>query len=307
MDGTVGSPERVECVSQRPCLLCGDERRRQRFPGTRLSWIVECVSCGIVFSDPQPSDAELQAIYDEHYYEQFGFVEGAHSADQGLARTKRATYARMLASAAPEVRSAGRRLLDVGCGLGFSLLAARDAGFEALGVDPLGPEDPEHHPGRRIIRGTLETFSDPVPFDLVSLIDVIEHVRDPVATLRRAAELLAPGGALLVATNDSSSLGARLLGPRWTHYHRAHLWFFTPRTLARVVELAGLEVVRDVPAQRVYNLEYVASILARSENFEGAAKLARVLLAITPGPLQRLPWPPVREGFVLVARKRTAT
>jgi SAM-dependent methyltransferase len=259
-----------------------------------------------VCADPQPSEEELQGIYDAHYYEQFGFVEGPHANDEGLARTKRMTYARMLAVARPEIRSSGRRLLDVGCGLGFSLLAARDAGFEALGLDPLGPEDPDQRPGRRILRGTLETFSDPGPFDLISMVDVIEHVRDPIAALRRAGELLAPGGVLLIATNDSSSFGARVLGSRWMHYHRAHLWFFTPRTLAAIVERAGLEVVRTVPATRVYNLEYVASILARAKNFELAAKLSRAVLALAPGSVLRWPWPPLPEGFVLVARQRVA-
>jgi SAM-dependent methyltransferase len=256
-----------------------------------------------VRADPQPSDADLASIYDEHYYEQFGFTEGPHANDGGLSRMKQATYARMLEVARPEVRSHTGRLLDVGCGVGFSLLAAAAAGFEPLGLDPLAPRDPTHYPGRRIERGMLETFRDARGFDIVSLIDVIEHVRDPVSTLAHAAELLAPGGVLLLATNDSSSIGARLLGSRWTHYHRAHLWFFTPRTLGSVAERAGLEVIRTRSAARVYNLEYLASVIARGENFPLAARLARLLLRMSPAPLLRGSWPPVHEGFVLIARK----
>jgi SAM-dependent methyltransferase len=280
---------------------CSHARRRPRFRRA-LPWVVECPECGLAFADPQPSDDELGAIYDEHYYEQFGFASGPHANNGGLERMKRATYARMLAVARPEVQSSTGRLLDVGCGVGFSLLAAAEAGFEALGLDPLAPADPAERPGRHIARGTLETFSDERGFDVVSMIDVIEHVRDPVATLARAGALLAPGGVLLLATNDSSSFGARLLGPRWTHYHRAHLWFFTPRTLGEMAEQAGLEVVRREPARRVYNLEYLASVIARGENFALASALARLLLRITPARLSRLAFPPVPEGFVLVAR-----
>lgn len=284
-----------------PCIVCGARARARPMPA--LPWVARCETCGLVYADPQPSDGELEAIYDQHYYEQFGFVEGPGASDEALARTKRATYARMLARALPQVRSGGRRLLDVGCGLGFSLLAAAEAGMDATGLDPLGPEDPRGRPGRTIVRGVLETYVPERAFDVVSLIDVIEHVRDPVATLRRASALLAPGGVLLLATNDSSSAGARLLGHRWTHYHRAHLWFFTPHTLREVTEKAGFDVLFTEGAARVYSLDYIASILARGTNFEAAAKVSRLALRVLPRAILSRAWPPVPEGFVVVARK----
>jgi SAM-dependent methyltransferase len=313
MDGTVGSSEPSVSAGARSCAICGGTRHRARFGARTLPWVVECEACGLSFAEPQPSDDELASIYDEHYYEQFGFVEGPSTSDAALARTKKATYASVLEVAMPELRSqdgasprGARRLLDVGCGLGFSLLAAQERGFDALGIDPLAPLDPAARPGRRVRRATLETFRAEAPFDVVSLIDVIEHVRDPVETIRLAARLLAPGGVLALATNDSSSAGARLLGPRWTHYHRAHLWFFTPATLADVAREAGLEVVRTAPVRRTYNLEYIASILARGKNFAVAAHAARLALALTPERLKHAAWPPVSEGFVLVARPAAA-
>lgn len=308
MDGTVGSSEPPVSADAR-CAICEGTRRRPRFGARTLPWVVECADCGLAFADPQPSDQELAAIYDEHYYEQFGFVEGPDTSDAALARTKKATYDSVLDVAVPELRTSHegtRRLLDVGCGLGFSLLAAKERGFDAVGLDPLAPSDPAARPGRRVIPGTLETFRSDAPFDLVSMIDVIEHVRDPRESIRLAAELLAPGGVLALATNDSSSAGARLLGPRWTHYHRAHLWFFTPATLSEIARRAGLEVIRAAPVRRTYNLEYIASILARGSNFELAAKASRLALAITPARLKHAAWPPVSEGFVLVARRRQA-
>ncbi len=285
-----------------------------------LPWVVECDRCGLRRAEPQPTDAELAAIYDEHYYEQFGFVEGEQASDQGLVRTKRATFASLLASARPHLGlTRGRRLLDVGCGLGFSLLAAADAGFEAVGLDPLAPTDPASRPGRTILRGSIESFEPPRTtgagagepiserFDVVTMVDMIEHVRDPVATFRAVDRLLVPRGLVICATNDSSSRGARLLGARWVHYHRAHLFFFTAETLTRTAEAAGLEVLGVDVAHRVYNLEYVASILARGTNFELAARVSRRLLSSVPAPLLRAPWPALPEGIVMVARSKRAS
>ncbi len=288
------------------CALCGSTRSRQVFPH-ELPWVVECASCGLRYASPQPSDSELSSIYDEHYYEQFGFVEGEHTADQGLARTKRATYASLLSTARPHFgMTKGKRLLDVGCGLGFSLLAARDAGFEAVGLDPLAPTDPKARPGRTILRGSIETFHEKTePFDVVSMVDVIEHVREPVETFRAVDRLLVPRGLLVCATNDCSSRAAQAMGPRWVHYHRAHLFFFTAETLAKTAEAAGLEVLGVDLAHRIYNLEYVASILARGTNFELAAKVSKALLGAMPGPVLHAPWPPLPEGIVLVARTKS--
>lgn len=299
MDGSMAG-------SRGECVLCGSRARSRPHP-RKLPWLVRCHGCGLAFADPQPTDEELASIYDEHYYEQFGFVEGPGAAHEGLARTKQATFRRMLDHATPHIlsRNSPRRLLDVGCGLGFSLLAARDAGFEATGLDPLAPVDPEARPGRRILKGDLEHHRPSHAYDVVSMIDVIEHVRDPLLTLGRAHALLTDGGVLLVATNDHTSLAARLMGSRWTHYHRAHLWFFEPRTLSRAAERAGFEVVAVRRARRVYNLDYVASILARGDNFPLAQKVAEAVLAVAPAHLKERAWPPLPEGFLVVARKRT--
>ncbi len=129
-------------------------------------------------------------------------------------------------------------------------------------------------------------------------------MRDPSGTIRLARRALAPGGLLVLATNDIESAGRKAMRSRWTHFHRAHLWFFSRRSLERIVEKEGFEVVSVATAQRVYNLDYIASILARGTNFPAARWLSRSLLRMCPPALRNQAWPPVPEGFVLVARPR---
>src|SRR5690606_9835331 len=97
----------------------------------------------------------------------------------------------------------GKKLLEIGSGLGNMLIEARSRGYEVTGVEyarasvaranaRLGEE--------RVVEGTVE--SAPLPnqaFDVCVFADVIEHTRDPLATVVRAWELLAPGGTLFVA------------------------------------------------------------------------------------------------------------
>lgn len=288
------------------CPLCGVQSLKRMFPADH-PWLVRCTGCGLGFANPQPTDAELAEIYSAEYYSQFGYEPGA--ADAALARIKRATYARFLRQAErllPQghADSAPRRLLDVGCGLGYSLLAGADRGWEVNGLEPHGMAGKGLPPelADRIVRGTLDDYRPADPFDLVSLIDTIEHVRDPVTTIRQAGSLLRPGGLLLLATNSMASSGARK--PKWVHFHRAHLWYFSPDTLSRAVEKAGLKTLKVATAWRVYNLQYVASILAGSQKRSLTRSLARLSLKITPRFLRLMSWPPLAEGMLLVAERQ---
>jgi SAM-dependent methyltransferase len=237
------------------CAICGrlDAIEPYFAEGSRgrsdLPWVVRCSRCELVFAHPQPTDEELGKIYDDEYYEQFGFA--GRRVPAGLVFTKQATYASLLERAEAHLPESARSLLDVGCGLGFSLLAASARGWTATGIDPLAPADASLVPGRTMVRGTLEGAGFSERFDLVTLVDAIEHVRDPSGTIAAAKRALKPGGLLVLATNDVASLGAKLLESRWPHFHRAHLWFFTPSSLSRIAEKEGLEVVEVRTASRV--------------------------------------------------------
>ena len=269
-----------------------------------LPWVMKCTRCQLVLAHPQPSDEELASIYDDNYYEQFGFA--GSRASTGLVSTKEATFWSLLEHAEPALPAGlvAPRLLDVGCGLGFSLLAASARGFVATGLDPLAPANPATLPGRVIRRGTLEDTTLDEPFDIITMVDAIEHVRDPARTIQGARANLTKNGILVLATNDVESLGQRIMGHRWTHFHRAHLWFFSPKTLHDVVRDNGFEVLSTRHFQRTYNLDYIASILARGSNFPVARTASEAVLRTCPKGLRNQPWPPITEGFALVARVR---
>ena len=76
-------------------------------------------------------------------------------------------------------------------------------------------------------------------FDAVTLVDVIEHVPDPVELLRLARLQVAPGGCVFVVTPDIASLAARALGRRWWHLRLADVVYFTRATLTRALDAAG--------------------------------------------------------------------
>jgi SAM-dependent methyltransferase len=142
-------------------------------------------------------------------------------------------------------------VLDVGCAAGYFLRVMREQGWDVRGVEPSAPmrQRAQHELGSALLHASLDDPGlAPDSFDLVTLWDVLEHVPDPLATLRRARELLRPGGRLVLETQNVASPAARLLGRRWQHYkHAEHLYHFDPRTLRRALGQAGFELLESRP------------------------------------------------------------
>jgi SAM-dependent methyltransferase len=157
-------------------------------------------------------------------------------------------------------------LLDVGAGTGVFMHLARERGWDPSGIDicPLTAEKAAQEFGVRIAVGPFEEHRlGGRQFDAITMLDVLEHVIDPLATLRRAHALLRPGGALYVAVPNQRSLltavvdaYARAGGPAADKlllrlYVAPHLHYFTPKTLPRAIETAGFSI-RALRQGKVY-------------------------------------------------------
>ncbi|HEX5759488.1 MAG TPA: class I SAM-dependent methyltransferase [Thermoanaerobaculia bacterium] len=144
---------------------------------------------------------------------------------------------------------AGGRVLDVGSGYGFLLAALERAGYEPAGLE-LAPEAVEE--ARRRTRAAIAAGSaeDPLPFPdahfaAMTMLDVIEHLRDVAGALAECRRVLAPGGKLFVITLNAHSLARPLLGRNWSwHLDPTHVHMFSPRSLRAALESAGLPVTK---------------------------------------------------------------
>jgi 2-polyprenyl-3-methyl-5-hydroxy-6-metoxy-1,4-benzoquinol methylase len=154
-----------------------------------------------------------------------------------------------------EAVGTGNRVLDVGCSSGYLArpLAERGNTIVGLELDPEAARAAEEF-CELVLVGDVETMDlplEPGSFDVVLGGDVIEHLRDPAATLARLRPLLRPGGRVVVSTPNVANWAIRLslLSGRWRYtdrgiLDRSHTHLFTRATLAETLERAGYRVDR---------------------------------------------------------------
>lgn len=269
--------------------------------------VVRCTACGLQLTNPQPSDAELAAIYGPNYV----LVENDPAGEAMVLRSKRATadhYLELLAEAGVPARG---QLLEIGCGQGNFLRQAADRGFNVTGVEysPFACERARANldGGGRVLQGEITILSDESgAYDVCVLCDVIEHVRDPAAFLREIVRLLRPGGLLLVVTPSLDSWSARILRSRWMEYKAEHLFYYAPGTLRRQLTGAGFSNVTIKRGVKKLSIDYVAAHFDKYP-IAGITHLLRAVRALLPKSWAQHLFPVVASGLVALARRPAAS
>jgi 2-polyprenyl-3-methyl-5-hydroxy-6-metoxy-1,4-benzoquinol methylase len=264
------------CGSQAAILYGGLKDRLFSVPGVWSLRRCSSDTCGLVWLDPSPVEQDIPSLYATYFThsrvrartlarrsalrEEIAKTVLANYFDYAVREATTKTYnLTRLVAGIPFVRKrvgrqvmwlsavAGGRLLDYGCGGGRFLAGMHERGWEVKGYEPdvVAAQTAREVHGLDVVDGVFapESLGEKT-YDAVTLIHVIEHVPDPVETLRQCARLLKPGGSLVLATPNLSSLGHLVFRGNWLDLDPPrHLMLFTPTSLERVIEKAKLRIV----------------------------------------------------------------
>jgi 2-polyprenyl-3-methyl-5-hydroxy-6-metoxy-1,4-benzoquinol methylase len=263
------------------CALCGSTQAALLYPANvageapvsefsctsgglaRHDDIVRCLDCGMTSSRPSDTPERIVANYAAMVDEQY------LSEEQGRRELFRWVIDRLDGYLLP-----GRRLLEVGSNAGLFLSAAEQAGWDASGIEPSrwAVETGKRLFGVDLVQGTVETLdAEPGSRDAVVMLDVLEHVVDPLGTLRRLRGVLHDEGMLALSTVNVAGLHARVRHGSWPWFIRPHLHYFTPETLAMMLHEAGFSLVEWRVVPRTFHASYIAGRLASSHGVAGRA------------------------------------
>jgi SAM-dependent methyltransferase len=237
------------------CPLCGDVAGRELYRFEPALWIpgrvIRCASCRTVYKKPSEAAKPVAEYYQESRYQELDYW--SHE-DETLSMLNkiRDSILRTLGS------GTGRTLLDVGCGPGLFLGLAQEAGFEVTGVE-LNPQlalrAKARTNGAQIIVSDFIKLPTDRSFDVISMLDLIEHLPDPLAALRHARQMLKPGGHIVLYTPNHRGIicrfadaayrvsGGRFQRPVVEIFDCLHVVFFDISTLNLALRKTGFQVI----------------------------------------------------------------
>jgi SAM-dependent methyltransferase len=259
------------------CPACGRSAPQRYLYSKHGCDIFKCEECGLGRSET--------AQFDPARYYTKDYFSGQHADGYGDYLGSEPVLRREFARVVDVIRRycAGGRLIELGCAYGFFLKEAKRY-FDVAGIELA--EDAVAHArqaGLNVLSGVADerNMAQLGHADVVVLLDVIEHLPDPRATLQLAVAQLNPGGIIVITTGDFSSLYARLAGSHWRLMTPPqHLWFFTPNSIKRLADGLGLRVESlDHPA-KVVPLSLILFQLRRMLGLRGGVTAGSVGIAV---------------------------
>ena len=287
------------------CPLCESSQHTILFV-KRGYPIVRCDECKLVFANPQVDESLVLAEYRADSARANDLWVDVLLSERQL-ELDREKFQEILDELEP-YRGEGR-LLDVGTSIGLFLRLALDRGWQAVGNEfgERARQVASERFGLEVTDAPLDAMGvEPESFDVVTLNSVLEHVNEPRRMLAQIRGLLKPGGALFVIVPNVDSLACRILHERAATFDgRNHLIYFSPRTLERMLDAEGYDVVET--HTRVASLDPVLEWLSYNEPYSGAPddELAAEL-RVRRGDVERL-LSELRLGYKLhcLARRRS--
>ena len=220
--------------TQRACVACGSSKTRPLGVKNEFE-IVSCRDCGSVYTPYSP-------WYSSAFFYTGFYLSAEELSPPAFINTR---LEEITAQFSPYRQN--NRLLDIGCGAGNLLQAARKNGWNAQGLDvSAGAVKHVRSLGFEVFKGELlDAGFPPEHFDVVTAAELLEHLFDPEPLLHEVARILRPGGLFWMTTPHARGLSGRLLGLKWSCvWPPEHLQLFSVRGLTKLLRNAGFRRLR---------------------------------------------------------------
>jgi SAM-dependent methyltransferase len=239
------------------CRICASQQLKSVPFGYNFNgrWFaaIECSECGILFLDPQPTAEEFKQMYSHEYFE--GDFRCGHAGSYFDDATAESLEDNSLLQRFRKLKPSGK-FLEVGCAGGAFLNTARKAGYEPYGVEfsNEAAELARTKYGLNVVTGDIHDAHFPNNmFDVIFLGDVLEHLPDPLSSMKELHRILAPKGiAIFECPTQTNTIFSRvgfvlysMMNKRATvNMPPYHVFEYRPESMTTLMERCGLRVIQ---------------------------------------------------------------
>jgi SAM-dependent methyltransferase len=225
------------------CRICNNTEMTPILSGlqTRLGEVyslMQCNLCAFISTHPLPGPNILKQYYDQDYWQNSGGKTG------GLLDTFYNLRMHGIIKAIKTMVPCNGYILDWGAGDGSLLRLLEAEGFEGVGIDIYSAESPN----RKLINSSIQDapFQNG-SFDAITCFHVLEHIDEPVPSIKKAIQLLKPGGILILEVPNIESFGFKLFKRNWYPLDiPVHINHFSLTVLQRILDTAGNNQIRKI-------------------------------------------------------------
>jgi len=248
------------------CPICGSKVNKVIAEKSSYK-LMQCQFCKHGFIDPMPTETQIKNEYLSRNAEDYFTFLDKTAREYGY-ETSRYIISHL------KRFSCKSKLLDFGCGSGILIRNAIKEGYNAYGVDiGLWSNIAAEKYNLKIFVGDIQNSSfKKESFDIITMIDVLEHLNDPVKKTNECVTLLKKGGILVAQVPNISSIHAKLLAGRWGLFDPpSHIHYFSKKSLKLLFRKNNIELLniqtRFVSGFGILGMKWINFILKPSLNF----------------------------------------
>ena len=227
------------------CPLCGGSKISPKYhiTGYKLKFNTDiCAECGFIFMNPQFKDDVIKSFYSEDYFS--GRADYSYIDERDIKKYSAFVWDKRIKFIHRYIKSGN--FLDIGCSFA-GLLESAAKYYTPFGIE-ISDYAFEHIPEqlkKNIHHGTLydHKFKNNF-FSVITMIELIEHLADPVYAISQCFDLLHEGGLLVIQTANMNGKQAKDLGGNYEYFMPGHLSYFTAENLTSLLKRTGFGKVK---------------------------------------------------------------
>jgi len=207
-------------------------------------YIYRCENCGLMFQYPFPSPEDLKKMYDKEYYG--GNKVCSYEDERKSFKYNSYVWKARLNKIKSYLKTDKPKILDIGCSFGGFLSFSKLMGFDPYGVEisDYSREYAQNELGKgRVFKNINGNFEKNF-FDVITMIEVIEHLDNPLFFLNTCYDILKKDSVLVIQTADMNGLQARKAGIDYHYFIPYHLHFFPSKTLVNKLKEIGFKKIK---------------------------------------------------------------